>query len=296
MGESFLQRVNREVLVMSGAMGTMLHQSGADLSGCTGEWILDHPEPFRALIEDYFDAGCDIVSATTFTLSRIGLEKYGLAHKVKELNRGVVAIVKEMQRPGTFVTASVGPTGKLLKPLGELTPEELFDVYSEQASLLASAGADLITVLTMYDLEEAVIACRAAKKSTSLPVIVSLAYDPAPRGFRTMMGVSPEAAAERLEAEGADVIGANCGSVKVEQMAELVGLMRGRCSKPIMAKPNAGSPKVSGGKEQYATGPEAFAGQVSDWIRAGAKIVSACCGSGPEHIRRIVAEVKRLAS
>ena len=188
MSEEFLERVRKEVLVMSGAMGTMLHQTGADLGGCIGEWC---PWSTRTCTGrscgTISPAGCDIASATTFTLNRISLAKFGLAGKADELNRGVIRIAKEIQPAGTFVTGSIGPTGKMLKPLGDLSPEELLDAYSEQIGCLAAGGVEVINILTMYDLEEAVIALRAAKARTSLPVLVSLAYDPAPKGWRTMM-------------------------------------------------------------------------------------------------------------
>jgi 5-methyltetrahydrofolate--homocysteine methyltransferase len=144
----------------------------------------------------------------------------------------------------------------------------------------------------MYDLEEAVIALRAAKKETSLPVFVSLAFNPGAQGYRTMMGVSPEVAARRLEAEGADVIGANCGSVTLDQMTEVIRLMKANCRRPLMAKPNAGSPKVVEGKEKYTAGPEEFSEHVEGWVEAGAQIVSACCGSGPLHLKEIAKKVK----
>jgi len=113
---------------------------------------------------------------------------------------------------------------------------------TEQAHFLAESGVEIINILRMYDLEEAVIVLRAAKTHTSLPVIVSLAFDPTAKGYRTMMGISPEVAAKRLEGEGADVIGANCGKLSLEQMAGVLHLMKTSCEKPLIAKPNAGSP------------------------------------------------------
>ena len=217
MKESFLQRVEKEVLVMNGAMGTVMHQVGADLGKCVSQWIVEHPEVYRDLVQDYFRVGCDIVCGATFTLNRISLAKFGLAEKMEELNRGVIQIIQDVRSEQGYVGGNMGPTGKLLKPLGELSGEEVLEAYSEQARALARSGVDLINIITMYDLEETVIALRAAKKETSLPVIVCLAFDPAPKGARTMMGVSPEAAAERLEAEGADVIGANCGGINLDQ-------------------------------------------------------------------------------
>lgn len=207
----------------------------------------------------------------------------------------MIRIIQEVQPERSFVSGNIGPTGRILKPLGDLSGEELLEVYSEQVWALARSGVEIINILTMYDLEEAVIALRAAKRHTSLPVIVSLAFDPAPKGYRTMMGVSPEVAAARLEAEGADVIGANCGSISLEQMAEVIGLMKAHCKKPLIAKPNAGSPQVVEGREKYAAGPEQFAEYVGKWVREGARIVSACCGSSPLHLEHIVKEVRKFS-
>jgi len=294
MSESFLKRVDHEVLVMSGAMGTMMARVGADLGGCISQWIIEHPEVYQELVRDYFQVGCDIVAGATSSLNRIALTKFGLADKLKELNQGVIRIIKDIQPDHGFAAGNIGPTGKILKPLGDVGPEELLEAYSEQVGILAESGVEIINILTMYDLEEAVIALRAAKTQTSLPVIVSLAFDPAAKGFRTMMGVSPEAAAERLEAEGADVIGANCGRINLEQVAEVIGLMKAHCKKPLIAKPNAGSPQLVEGREKYAAGPEQFAEHVGKWIHEGARIVSACCGSSPFHLEHIVKEVEKL--
>jgi 5-methyltetrahydrofolate--homocysteine methyltransferase len=295
MAESLLNRLEEEVLVLSGAMGTMMAKMGADLGGCIGQWIVEHPEVYRDLVGDYFRGGCDIVSGGTFNLNRISLAKFGLEEKAGELNRGMIRILKSVQPEGKYVAGSMGPMGRMLKPLGDVDPQEAFEAFSEQARALADGGAEIVIVLTMYDLEEAVIALRAAKKETSLPVFVSLAFNPGAQGYRTMMGVSPEAAARSLEAEGADVIGANCGSVTLDQMTEVIRLMKASCRRPLIAKPNAGSPKVVEGKEQYTASPEEFSEHVESWVEAGARIVSACCGSGPLHLKEIVERSKILA-
>ena len=294
MVEPFLKKMEDKVLVLSGAMGTMMAKMGADLGGCIGQWIVEHPDVYRDLVREYFRVGCDIVSGGTFNLNRISLAKFGLAERAGELNRGMIRILKSVQPEGKYVAGSMGPTGRMLKPLGDLDPQEAFDAFAEQARALADGGAEIVIVLTMYDLEEAVIALRAAKKETSLPVFVSLAFNPGAQGYRTMMGVSPEAAARRLEAEGADVIGANCGAVTLDQMTEVIRLMKANCRRPLLAKPNAGSPKVVEGKEQYAASPEEFAEHVESWVKEGARIVSACCGSGPLHLKGIVERVKIL--
>jgi len=279
---------------MSGAMGTMLHKEGANLGGCIAQWIVEHPQTYEELVREYFQVGCHIVAAATSTLNRISLAKFGLAEKIEELNRGVIQIIKAIQPDQGFVAGNIGPTGKLLKPMGEVSVDELLDAYGQQAQILAESGAEIINILTMYDLEEAVAALRAAKNHTSLPVIVCLAFNPAAKGYRTMMGVSPEVAAQRLEAEGADVIGANCGSLSLDQVTEVLQLMKAHCGKPLIAKPNAGSPQLVDGREKYTAGPEQFAEHVGQWIQEGARIVSACCGSSPLHLKAIVKKVREF--
>ena len=239
--------------------------------------------------------GCHIVAAATSTLNRISLGQVRPAEKIEELNRGVIRIIKDVQPDEGFVAGNIGPTGKLLKPMGEVSVDDSWRPTAEQAQVLAESGAEIINILTMYDLEEAVAALRAAKTHTSLPVIVSLAFNPAAKGYRTMMGVSPEVAAKRLEKEGADVIGANCGRLGLDQMAEVIRLMKTNCGKPLIAKPNAGSPQLVEGREKYTAGPEQFAEHVGQWIQEGARIVSACCGSTPLHLKEIVKKVREFS-
>jgi len=292
VGEPFLKRVKEEILVMSGAMGTMMQRMGADLGGCISQWIVDHPLTYQELVEDYFRVGCDIVAGATSSLNRLSLSKFGLQEKVEELNRGVIGIIKAIQPARKFVAGNIGPSGKFLKPLGDVSYEELLDVYGQQALVLAESGAEIINILTMYDLEETVAALRAAKTQTRLPVITSMAFNPGPRGYRTMMGISPEEAAERLEAEGADVIGANCGSLRLDQMTGVLRLLKAHCRKPLIAKPNAGLPQMVNGRETYLLAPEQFADHVGAWIDQGTRVVSGCCGSTPLHLKQMAEKVR----
>lgn len=151
------------------------------------------------------------------------------------------------------------------------------------------SGAEIINILTMFDLEEAVLTLRAAKKVTSLPVIVSLAFDPTPKGFWAMMGIISEVAAKRLEKEGADVIGTNCSRINLAQITEVLKLMSKACQKPLIAKPNVGAHQMVAGEEKYMAGPDQFAHYVKEWGQARASIVSPCCGSSPDHLQRMVA-------
>lgn len=291
-----LQRLGKEILVRNGAIGTMVQQKGAALGGCIGQWIVDHPEPYQELLQEYFRVGCHICGGGTSGLNRFRLEKYGLQSKARELNEKVVRLACEIKPEDGLISGIIGPTGKFLKPAGELSFEEALRAFSEQAEALAKGGADLIAIDTFYDLEEAVAALRAVKSATHLPVAVSFAFDQGPKGFRTMMGLSPEAAADRLEDEGADMVGANCGGVALEQVTSLIQLMKKNCRKPVSAKPNAGAPQVVEGKEVYQATPEQFAEKVPEWVKAGARMISGCCGTTPRHLGKMVTRLKALTA
>ncbi len=289
-----LQKLSREILVRSGATGTMVQQKGAVLGGCIGQWIVDHPEPYQKLLREYFQAGCHLCGGGTSGLNRFRLEKHGLQSKIRELNEKVMRLACEIKPEDGWVLGIIGPTGKLLKPAGELRFEEAFGAFREQAEALAKGGADLIAVDTFYDLEEAVAALRAVKSATRLPVAVSFAFDPGPRGFHTMMGLSPEEAAARAEDEGADIVGANCGGLTLDQVGSVIERMKKSCRIPVSAKPNAGAPRVVGGKEVYQAAPEQFAEKVPEWVRAGARMISGCCGTTPQHLAGMVSSLKAI--
>jgi len=291
-----LQTLRREVLVRSGATGTMVQQKGAALGGCIGQWIVDHPEPYQELLQEYFRVGCHICGGGTSGLNRFRLEKYGLQDRGRELNEKVMRLACEIKPRDGWVAGIIGPTGKFLKPAGELGFEEALGAFREQAEALAKGGADLIAIDTFYDLEEAVAALRAVKSATLLPVAVSFAFDPGPKGFHTMMGLSPEDAAARAENEGADIVGANCGGVTLDQVVSVIERMKKNCRIPISAKPNAGAPRVVEGKEVYEATPDQFAEKVPEWVQAGVRMISGCCGTTPQHLEKMVTCLKTLPS
>ena len=175
-----------------------------------------------------------------------------------------------------------------MEPLGALTEAEVVAAFAEQAKALAAGGADAIIIETFTDLNEAKSALRAVKEHTSLTVAVSLTYDKGPKGYATMMGVTPDCAATELEAAGADAVGANCGA-GIEHMIEIVTAMRPATSLPIWAKPNAGLPELVEGKTVFRQSPEDMAARFSALYHAGARIIGGCCGTTPNHVRLFVA-------
>ncbi len=289
---AFLEAITTEPLVCYGAVATMLIERGFDMSGCLGKWFLDNPDELRRITMQYVDAGCGIVGSAGSQSGPWKLARWGLQDKIIELNRGVTKIIKEILPQGYFVAGTILPTGKLLKPLGDLDREELGDAYREEVVGYAEGGADVIWVMTMMDIEEAVIAVKAAKKFSNLPVIASMAFDVTPKGARTMMGVDPKTAATQLVEAGADIVGHNCGGVTPEEVTLILEEMSEVTNSPLVSKPNAGKPEVADGKTRWPFTPLQYATEVPKWVAAGARIVGGCCGSTPEHAARISEALK----
>jgi len=284
---AFLEVIEREALVCYGAVATMLIERGFDLSGCLGKWFLDNPDELQWLTMQYVDSGCRIVGSAGSQSGPWKLTKWGLQDKIIELNRGVTELIKKILPPGCYVAGTILPTGKLLKPLGDLDREELGDAYREEAVGYAEGGADVIWVMTMLDIEEAVVAVKAAKDVSNLPVIASMAFDYTPKGGRTMMGVDPKTAATRLVEAGADIVGHNCGGATPEEVTMILKEMSEVVNNPLVSKPNAGKPEVTDRRTCWPVTPQQYAAEIPQWVAAGARIVGGCCGSTPEHAARI---------
>ena len=290
----FLDRINSGAILLSdGATGTYLQENGLEPGGCPEIFNVDRPEVVKQMALAYFDAGADIVETNSFGGSRYMLKKYGCGDRVEELNRRGAEAARSVAPSGGFVVGSIGPTGEFLKPSGTATEEELFAAFAEQARGLAAGGVDGFCIETMSDLGETILAIRAAKEVAGLPVLATLVFDKGPRGFFTMMGVTPAQAAAKLTEAGADVVGSNCG-LAIEQMIEIVTAMRAATEKPIVAQVNAGIPKIEGGRIVYPDTAEHMAPQYPRLVEAGATIVGGCCGTGPAHISAIAETLRGL--
>ncbi len=291
--KGFLERIKEAPLVCYGAVATMLVERGFDISGCRGKWLVDHPDDLQWIIKQYLDAGCKILGAGGSQCCRWKLEKWGLQDKVEEINCRVARIVREVTPEDCFVAGTILPTGKMLKPLGDLEPDVLYEAYREEVTGYAQGGVDVIWILTMMDIEEAVIAVKAAKDFSSLPVMASMSFDFTAKGGRTIMGVDPATAAKRLVEAGADVVGHNCGGATPEESTLILSEMRKVTDKPLVVKPNGGKPELIDGKNYYPFTPEQFAMEVSNWMSAGARIVGGCCGTTPKHAVQIFTAVNK---
>ncbi len=272
-------------LVFDGAMGSELARRGLQ-PGC--ELNLSEPQQISAIHHEYAAIGVNFLTTNTFTANRIYQETHGQGGDLKAVNLAGAGLARAAAGTHQYVIGDLGPTGRLLKPYGEYSEEQFVENYREQAMLLMEGGVDGLLVETMTDLREALCALKACREVTGMPVLVTLSYSSTDRGGRTIMGNEVAESAVALEEYGADAVGANCGELAPEQMAEIASFYRLHTSLPILIQPNAGTPKLVGGETVYGMKPADFAAGVSKCIENGASIIGGCCGTTLEHIRAIV--------
>lgn len=290
-----LTAARERTVVFDGAMGTQLMARGFASQTCPEEWNVSHPEVVADVHRAYYAAGADVVLTNTLGGTRAKLAHYGLEARVAELNAAaatVAATVRDDHAAGRFVGGDIGPTGRFLKPMGDLEPNELRDMFAEQAAALLEGGADCLVIETMFDLAETVLAIEGCRHVTGKPVVASMTFGLTPRGYRTMMGVDPRQAAHALVEAGADAVGCNC-SIGAEQMVELVAELAGATDVPVLAEPNAGQPRLEGEQTVYDETPKHFASTMKQIVRQGAAMVGGCCGTTPEFIAALVKAVGR---
>ena len=289
---TILERLARgEVLISDGATGTYLQEHGLEPGGCPEEFNVSHPEIVKGMARDYFEAGTDMVLTNSFGGSKFMLKKYGHGERVREFNRLAAQHARSQAPPGRYVVGSVGPTGEFLEPLGEVTEAEMLDAFADQITALKEGGADAVVIETKTALEEASLAIRAAKENTDLIVMSTMVFDKGPRGFFTMMGVTPEQGVKGLKAAGADIVGTNCGN-GIEVMVELARQMRDVSDGYLVVHSNAGIPAIQKGKVVYLETPEFMTGGFKELADMGINIIGGCCGTGPDHIRALSKAVR----
>lgn len=284
MKRTLSELIKNQVLVSDGAWGTFLQQKGLRPGECPELWNVTHRADVLAIARSYVEAGADLIETNSFGGSRFKLEKYGLGDRVMELNRAAAAISREAAGDRVLVLGSVGPTGKMLI-MEEVTAEEMYDAFREQALALEAGGADAIIVETMTDLEEAVLAVRAARENTGLEVICTMTFDRlVTADFRTMMGISPAEMVQPLLDAGASILGTNCGNGMAGMIPVVEEIRRTHPTVPILVHANAGMPAYREGHTVFPESPEEMASHVKALYQAGACIIGGCCGTTPQHI------------
>jgi len=273
-------------------MGTMLFAAGLQFGDPPEVWNLSQPEIVRRIHRGYLEAGSRIVMTNTFGGNRLRLALHGLEDRVDELNRTAAillraeveaAVAERGEETRALVAGDIGPTGEIMAPLGTLDAAEAVDVFAEQAAALVAGGIDLIWIETMSHLSEIEAAIAGVRRvSPGVPIVATMTFDT--RGH-TMMGVSPEQAVAALAAAGADAIGGNCGNGPDELLPVIERMRAAAPEVTLVAKSNAGMPELVDLRAVYRADPPTMAGAARDFRTAGARIIGACCGSTPDHLR-----------
>ena len=268
------------VILLDGATGTQLALHGMPQGVCPELWCLENPRAITEIQQAYAAAGSRIVYAPTFGGNRIKLAEFGLEDRLVELNQALLAISRKAVGDDVLVFGDLAPTGMFVEPFGPLAFDEAVRVYAEQVKALADAGADGFVIETMMDIQEARAALLAVKETVGLPVMVSMTFD---ENGRTLTGSDPVSALITMQSMGADVFGCNC-STGPGQMVEVIRTLKPYATIPLLAKPNAGMPKLVDGHTVFDMSPEAFAGHVEAFVDAGVNVLGGCCGTSPDHI------------
>lgn len=277
-----------DIILLDCAMGTMLQNNGLLSGECPELWNIIRPQDIKKIHNMCIQAGSIIIQTNTFGANKVKLSNYNLHGRVEEINYQGVAIARETAQNRAFVAGSIGPTGRFMEPIGDLSFDEAYEIFKEQALAFYKAGADLISIETMSDLGEVRAAVIAVKENTDLPVICQMTFEP--KG-RTITGTDTAAFVHVAEALEVDIIGANCSGGP----EELLPVMReiGRLTNlPMAVQPNAGLPQLVGGKTVFKSSPSDFAGFVPQFIEAGVSLIGGCCGTEPEHIRALKSVIK----
>ena len=276
--------IKNNMVYLDGGMGTLLQKSGLQPGELPERWNISHPEVIKEIHKSYYDSGSNIVNTNTFGANslKFGTDELSeiIYHAVKNADEARKASSGKQEK---FIALDVGPTGKLLKPLGDLDFEDAVKAFAEVISLGVKYGVDLITIETMNDSYETKAAVLAAKENSDLPIIVTNAYG---ENGRLMTGADPAVMAAMLEGMGVDAIGANC-SLGPKQLMGVMDELLKYCSVPVAFKPNAGLPKSDGKVTYYDVDAEEFAQDIKLAVANGVRIVGGCCGTTPEYIKKV---------
>ncbi|HEY8678400.1 MAG TPA: homocysteine S-methyltransferase family protein [Candidatus Dormibacteraeota bacterium] len=289
MTTPFLERLRAgRPLVADGATGTSYQEMGSEIGVAPEEWVYDRPEAVMALHRAFIAAGSDIILTDTFGGTPLRMRESKYADRALPLNRRAAELAREVTdgHPGVLIAGSMGPTGVLMEPYGELTHDAAVQTFADQAAALTSGGVDLLVLETFFALEEALAAVEGVRRVSDRPLVVSFSFD---QGTRTMMGLSPTQMVKAIQPLKVTAIGANCGkSLQAMEAvtAEIAGLKAGI---PLWVKPNAGLPRMDGDLARYDTGPDTMAEYTTRFLALGAQIVGGCCGTSPSHVAAIAA-------
>lgn len=276
----FRQLFERKIVILDGATGTELAKRGMPRGVSPEQWILENPAAIIAVQQAYRDAGSDLVYVPSFGGNRVKLGEFGLADRTSEINTSLARLSRQAVGDKTLVFGDLAPTGQFVFPFGDVPFEDAVNIYKEQVTALLAGGVDGFAIETMMDLQEARAALLAVKESCDLPVIVSMTFE---KNGRSLTGNDPLSALVTLQAMGADAFGCNCSTGPAD-MLKVIGMLKPYATIPLLAKPNAGMPRLIDGKTVFSMDAAEFGGFVAALAAAGANLLGGCCGTTPEHI------------
>ncbi|MFO7944067.1 MAG: betaine--homocysteine S-methyltransferase [Anaerolineales bacterium] len=281
-------------ILLDGAMGTMLMDAGLDHGDPPEAWNTLHPERVRKIHHQYIKAGSQIILTNSFGGTCYRLALHNLSERVFELNKAAAENARaeaDAASRAVWVAGSMGPTGQMMEPVGEISFEDARDAFAEQASGLEAGGVDLFWIETMSDLNEVKAAVAGIRRVSQLPISATMSFD---THGHTMMGISPARAVEELQQLDLVSVGANCGTGSDELIQVISAMQETDPDLPLVAKANAGIPEVVDGSMVYNGTPDLMADYAREVRRQGAKLIGACCGSTPEHIQAMAEALKEM--
>ena len=280
-------------VLADGGMGTMLMELGLQFGASPELWNVEHPDRVRRVHRGYLQAGSRVILTNTFGCNRLRLSLHNLQDRVVEFNTAAAKLARdEVQEAGgrAVVAGDIGPSGGILAPLGELEPAEATAAFAQQARGLIEGGVDVLWIETLSSLEEMRAAIDGVRQaSADIPIVATMTFDT--RG-RTMMGVTPEQAVRELGGWGISALGANCGNGPEEILSVIQKMKAAAPQAVLVAKSNAGVPKLEKGRAVYGAGPEEMAAYATAVGEAGARVIGACCGSTPRHLEAMAAALQ----
>jgi homocysteine S-methyltransferase len=287
----FRERLQQQVIVFDGGMGTSLYEKGVFINTCYDELNLTNADLVAGVHREYVAAGADVIETNTFGANRFKLRPHGLENRVREINRRGAEIARSAAGPSTFVAGSIGPLGVQIEPLGKLSFDEAKEAFQEQVQGLLDGKVDLVILETFSLIPEIVQAIRAVRAlDPGLPIVAQVTVGD---DGQLTSGASLEGFVQALQDLPVDVLGMNC-SVGPKAMLEALEHLKALTGRPLSVQPNAGVPMNVGGRNIYMTSPEYMAEYAKRFILSGAGVVGGCCGTGPEHIRAIRRAVQAL--
>lgn len=286
---NFNEFLNQNLVFLDGGMGTMLQEHGLSSGEKSETWNLTHPDIITNIHKAYFESGSNVVSTNTFGANSLKFKDSELEEVIKAaIEHAKTARDSFNDSKSRFIALDIGPTGKLLAPLGDLEFDDAVEVFAKTVRLGVKFGVDLIVIETMTDALETKAAVIAAKENSTLPILVSNAYS---NGGRLLTGASPSVMVSLLEGLGVDIVGANC-SFGPKQLEGVMDEILENASIPVSLKPNAGLPQVKDGKIYYDVTPDCFGRDVAKMVEKGISAVGGCCGTTPQHIRNLAKSLK----